>query len=84
MEMKNKEKRSWPLYAFLIIIVFLLIMILFSIYYFCSVVYTWAQYSLQQDGYFVQSETGNEIIINNNVGDNTTIISTPNVNNTVD
>jgi len=74
MEEKRKEKRNWPIYAFLTMIMFLLIMILFSIYYFCSVFYSWAQYSLEKDGYFVQEESY----------DNTMINSTTSVNNAVD
>ena len=74
MEDKNKKKRSWPLYTFLTVIIFLLFMILISIFYFCSVFYTWAQYSLEQDGYFVQNE----------IYDNTIVNSTPSINNTVD
>jgi len=66
MEQKKKEKRIWPIYAFLTIIVFLLFMILISIYYFCSVFYSWAQYDIQNNGYLVQDESydntiGNEI-----------------------
>lgn len=74
MDEKKKGKHSWPLYAFLTIIIFLLFMILISIYYFCSVFYSWAQYSLEQDGYFVQEESFNNTIVN----------STPSINNIVE
>lgn len=63
-EKKKKEKRTWPLYVFLTIIIFLLLMILVSIYYFCTVFYSWAQYSLQKDGYFIQDESYNNTIVN--------------------
>ena len=89
-EKKKKEKRNWPIYGFLTIIIFLLFMILVSIYYFCSVFYSWAQYSLHKDGYYAQNETydntiGNEIIIGTPPAiDNTMINSTPIIENTVE
>jgi len=77
-EKKKKEKHSWPIYVFLTIIIFLLFMILVSIYYFCSVFYSWAQYSLEQEGYFVQEGSYNNTI------ENAIINTTPIINTTVD
>jgi len=81
MEQKKKEKRSWPLYIFLTIIIVLLFMILIAIYYFCSVFYSWAGYSLQQAGHIIQDESynnaiGNEIIIGTPAVENITINNT--------
>jgi len=81
MEQKKKEKRTWPIYIFLTIIIILLFFILCSIYSCYSVFYSWPSYSLQESGYFDKNDNtiGNELIINNTIID-----ATPSANNTVE
>jgi len=88
MDEKKKEKRSWPIYALLVLIIFLLFMILCSIYYFASLFWRWVDYSLKQDGYYSQFESydntiGNEIIINPGPTGNMIIDSSNTLNNTI-
>jgi len=89
MEEKKKEKRNWPIYSFLTLIVGLLFLILCSIYYFTSLFYSWVNYSLEQDGYYMQDEsydntTGNEITIYPEPTGSMIIDSNNTVNNTVE
>ena len=73
MEEKNKKKHSWPLYIFLTIITFLLIMILVVIFYFCSLCYGWASYSLMKNGYMIENEIYDNAISNTTIDSNNTV-----------